>query len=221
MANKDFDIKRAYEKWVEQGQPVDSDSKKESRKYAGKNNDHRSKGQEAKNGDRRAKGHEVTGRSHRTSEERIEAGRLKTGRFTEKQSVSRPTDEEKQYRPKFVADPDAPQCPHRRRCGGCEYIGRNYKWTLAQKEKKTFALLKPYVKLSGIVGMDDPYHYRNKVTSTFAHIKDGRKERNICGIYEQGTHKVVSIDSCLIENEKADAIIRDILDMLKSFKIKV
>ena len=65
MANKDFDIKRAYEKWVEQGQPVDSDSKKESRKYAGKNNDHRSKGQEAKNGDRRAKGHEVTGRSHR------------------------------------------------------------------------------------------------------------------------------------------------------------
>ena len=213
MANKDFDIKRAYEKWVEQGQPVDSDSKKESRKYAGKNNDHRSKGQEVKNGDRRAKGHEITGRSHRPSEDRIGTGGIK--------SSPRPADEEKQYRPKFVADPDAPQCPHRRRCGGCEYIGRNYKWTLAQKEKKTFALLKPYVKLSGIVGMDDPYHYRNKVTSTFAHIKDGRKERNICGIYEQGTHKVVSIDSCLIENEKADAIIRDILDMLKSFKIKV
>ena len=237
MANKDFDIKRAYEKWVEQGQPVDSDSKKESRKYAGKNNDHRSKGQEVKNGDRRSKGQEVKngdrrakgheaksgdhrskgheGKSsdHRQSKDRVTAGGIK--------SSPRPTDEEKQYRPKFVADPDAPQCPHRRRCGGCEYIGRNYKWTLAQKEKKTFALLKPYVKLSGIVGMDDPYHYRNKVTSTFAHIKDGRKERNICGIYEQGTHKVVSIDSCLIENEKADAIIRDILDMLKSFKIKV
>ena len=213
MANKDFDIKRAYEKWVEQGQPVDSDSKKESRKYAGKNNDHRSKGQEVKNGDRRAKGHEAKSSDRRPSKDRVTAGGIK--------SSPRPADEEKQYRPKFVADPDAPQCPHRRRCGGCEYIGRNYKWTLAQKEKKTFALLKPYVKLSGIVGMDDPYHYRNKVTSTFAHIKDGRKERNICGIYEQGTHKVVSIDSCLIENEKADAIIRDILDMLKSFKIKV
>ena len=229
MADKDFDIKRAYEKWVEQGQPVYSDSKKDSRKSAGKNNAHRTKGheekngdrrtkgqeakngdrrtkgQEAKNSDRRTKGHEVTGRSHRTSEERIEAGGTK--------SSPRPADEEKQCRPKFVADPDAPQCPHRRRCGGCEYIGRNYKWTLAQKEKKTFALLKPYVKLSGIVGMDDPYHYRNKVTSTFAHIKDGRKERNICGIYEQGTHKVVSIDSCLIENEKADAIVRDILEL--------
>ena len=194
MANKDFDIKRAYEKWVEQGQPVDSDSKKESRKYAGKNNDHRSKGQEVKNGDRRskgqevkngdrrAKGHEAKSSDRRPSKDRVTAGGIK--------SSPHPADEEKQYRPKFVADPDAPQCPHRRRCGGCEYIGRNYKWTLAQKEKKTFALLKPYVKLSGI-------------------------------IYEQGTHKVVSIDSCLIENEKADAIIRDILDMLKSFKIKV
>lgn len=197
MADKDFDIKRAYEKWVEQGEPVYSDSKKDNRKPSRKNSDYRQKGHEVKNSDRR------------TSKDRAEA------------NVSRPGNEEKQYRPKFVPDPDAPQCPHRRRCGGCEYIGRNYKWTLAQKEKKTYALLKPYVKLSGIVGMDDPYHYRNKVTSTFAHIKDGRKERNICGIYEQGTHKVVPVDSCLIENEKADAIIRDILDMLKSFKIKV
>ena len=251
MGDKDFDIKRAYEKWVEQGQPVYSDSKKDSRKSAGKNSDKRPKGHEVKDRDHSAKGqkvtgsdhgsnvHEAAGRGRRSSGEDIAKGGIKSSRFTKKQSVkgikdgraakydlkkddgSRPADEEKQYRPKFVADPDAPQCPHRRRCGGCEYIGRNYKWTLAQKEKKTFALLKPYVKLSGIVGMDDPYHYRNKVTSTFAHIKDGRKERNICGIYEQGTHKVVSIDSCLIENEKADAIIRDILDMLKSFKIKV
>ena len=118
MANKDFDIKRAYEKWVEQGQPVDSDSKKESRKYAGKNNDHRSKGQEVKNGDRRAKGHEAKSSDRRPSKDRVTAGGIK--------SSPRPADEEKQYRPKFVADPDAPQCPHRRRCGGCEYIGRNY-----------------------------------------------------------------------------------------------
>ena len=246
MADKDFDIKRAYEKWVEQGQPVYSDSKKDSRKFSGKNNDHRRKGQEPKNGDRRTKGHEgksgdqkSKGHEVKNDEHRIKVHEVKNIRFSKKEypedlkddravvrSLNRDggsaaTGEERQYRPKFAADPDAPQCPYRRRCGGCEYIGRNYKWTLAQKEKKTFALLKPYVKLSGIVGMDDPYHYRNKVTSTFAHIKDGRKERNICGIYEQGTHKVVSIDSCLIENEKADAIIRDILDMLKSFKIKV
>ena len=112
MANKDFDIKRAYEKWVEQGQPVDSDSKKESRKYAGKNNDHRSKGQEVKNGDRRskgqevkngdrrAKGHEAKSSDRRPSKDRVTAGGIK--------SSPRPADEEKQYRPKFVADPDAP-----------------------------------------------------------------------------------------------------------------
>ena len=60
MANKDFDIKRAYEKWVEKGEPVYSDSKRESRKSAGKNSDHRAKGQEAKSGDHRPSKDRVT-----------------------------------------------------------------------------------------------------------------------------------------------------------------
>jgi polar amino acid transport system ATP-binding protein len=58
---------------------------------------------------------------------------------------------------------------------------------LEYKEKYVSELLRPYVKLSGIVGMDDPYHYRNKVNAAFAHVKDGRRERNVSGIYEQGT----------------------------------
>ena len=168
MTDKDFDIKRAYEKWVEQGQPVYSDSKKDSRTSSGRNSDKRSKGREGKSSDSRHEGHDVKKSDRRQSKDRAAAGAIKGSRFTKKQSDKdikgsrtaehgpkredsfRPADEEKQYRPKFVADPDAPQCPHRRRCGGCEYIGRNYKWTLAQKEKRTFALLKPYVKLSGI-----------------------------------------------------------------------
>jgi 23S rRNA (uracil1939-C5)-methyltransferase len=42
----------------------------------------------------------------------------------------------------------------------------------------------------------------------------------ISGTYKEGTHQVISIDTCLIEDQKADDIIRTIRNMLKSFKIK-
>ena len=120
-------------------------------------------------------------------------------------------------------DPESsfPKCPVRKRCGGCSFIGLDYKWTLEYKEKYVSELLRPYVKLSGIVGMDDPYHYRNKVNAAFAHVKDGRRERNVSGIYEAGTHKVVPVKECLLEDKRADAIIQDILKMTRDFKIKI
>ena len=118
-------------------------------------------------------------------------------------------------------DESLPQCPVHKRCGGCTFIGRSYEASLEIKRKRVEKLLAPYGKLAGIVGMEDPYHYRNKVHAVYAHVKDGKKERNIAGIYEAGTHKVVPVTSCLIENEEADAIIQDILDLAKSFKIKI
>ena len=66
--------------------------------------------------------------------------------------------------------------------------------------------------------MENPYHYRNKVNSAFARKKDGTI---ISGIYEKGTHKVVPVDECLLEDQRADAIIRDIRSLLKSFKIMI
>ncbi len=118
-------------------------------------------------------------------------------------------------------DESLPQCPVNKRCGGCTFIGRSYEASLEIKRKRVEQLLAPFCKLSGIVGMEDPYHYRNKVHAVFAHVKDGKKERNIAGIYEAGTHKVVPVTSCLIENQEADAIIQDILDLARSFKIKI
>ncbi|MFR5972162.1 MAG: hypothetical protein ACLUGF_14390 [Clostridium sp.] len=43
----------------------------------------------------------------------------------------------------------------------------------------------------------------------------------ISGAYQQGTHSVVKIDECQIEDKIADSIIYDIRGMLRSFKIKV
>jgi 23S rRNA (uracil1939-C5)-methyltransferase len=42
----------------------------------------------------------------------------------------------------------------------------------------------------------------------------------ISGIYEEGSHKIVPVDSCLIENQKADEIIVSIRKLLPSFKIR-
>ncbi len=53
--------------------------------------------------------------------------------------------------------------------------------------------------------------------AVFDRLKDGTI---ISGVYEEKTHRVVPVDDCLIEDEKADAIIRDIRGMLRSFKIK-
>ena len=69
-----------------------------------------------------------------------------------------------------------------------------------------------------IIGMKNPYHYRNKVNAAFAHRRDGSI---VSGVYEEGTHRIVPVDECLIEDQIADAIIRDIRGLLKSFKIKV
>ena len=92
-----------------------------------------------------------------------------------------------------------------------------YKQQLEQKQKNVQKLLKPFCKTEKIIGMEDPFHYRNKVHAVFGHKKDGTV---ISGTYEEGTHFIVPVDECLIEDQRADAIIRDIRDLLKSFKIK-
>ena len=65
--------------------------------------------------------------------------------------------------------------------------------------------------------MKDPYHYRNKVHAVFDRDRRGNA---ISGVYQKGTHKVVPVDSCMIEDQKADEIIVTIRGLLKSFKIK-
>ena len=108
-------------------------------------------------------------------------------------------------------------CPVHGRCGGCQLLDIPYEEQLKQKQTQVTKLLKPYCPTEKIIGMEDPFHYRNKVHAVFGHKKDGTV---ISGIYQEGTHFIVPVDDCLIENQKADAIIRDIRGLLKSFKIK-
>ena len=108
-------------------------------------------------------------------------------------------------------------CKVAKKCGGCQYQGVPYEKQLSEKQKAVRQLMQPFCKTAEITGMQDPYHYRNKVHAVFARKKDGTI---ISGVYEEGTHRVVPVEACQIEDEKADAIINDIRELLKSFKIK-
>ncbi len=108
-------------------------------------------------------------------------------------------------------------CPYAKKCGGCQYQGVPYPAQLKKKQSKVQTLLKKFGTVRPIIGMKDPYFYRNKVHAVFDR---DRKGNIISGIYEAASHRVVPIDQCLIEDEKCQEIIRTIRGMLKSFKIK-
>lgn len=88
---------------------------------------------------------------------------------------------------------------------------------LGIKQKVVNGLIGKYCKVDPIIGMDNPFHYRNKVHAVF---DTDRKGNIISGLYEPGTHRVIPVDISLIEDKKADAIIATIRDLAKSFKIR-
>ncbi len=108
-------------------------------------------------------------------------------------------------------------CPYAKKCGGCDYQGMEYQKQLDKKMETVQKLLKPFVKVSPIVGMENPYHYRHKVHAVFDCIARGQV---VAGVYKKNSHEVVDIDSCMIENQESDAIIREVKALLKSFRIK-
>lgn len=109
-------------------------------------------------------------------------------------------------------------CENSGRCGGCVYIHETYREQLMEKERTVRKLLKDVCRTEPIIGMEYPFHYRNKVNASFSRRRDGTI---ISGIYEEGTHRVIPVENCKIEDEKADQIIGSVRELLKSFKITI
>lgn len=109
-------------------------------------------------------------------------------------------------------------CPIFRKCGGCQLQNMDYRRQLQWKQEFCRKLLGSFGKIEPILGMENPYHYRNKVQAAFAWDKRGGKI--VSGVYQAGTHRVVPVDSCLTEDEKADEIIVSVRKLLKGFKLR-
>ena len=107
------------------------------------------------------------------------------------------------------------RCPVYKKCGGCQ-LDTSYPDQLRFKQRKVERLLHRFGKTEPIIGMEKPCHYRNKVQAAFYTNRSGRI---ISGVYQSGTHHVVGIDSCMIEDETADKIIVAVRRLLPSFKL--
>lgn len=92
-------------------------------------------------------------------------------------------------------------------CGGCPLLELDYAEQLRQKEADVRRLLGKYGPVHPIRGMEDPYHYRNKVISTFA---PGFGGKLTSGIYAAKTHKVLPVESCLLQDAVLDAAMQTV-----------
>lgn len=92
-----------------------------------------------------------------------------------------------------------------KKCGGCPMLGLDYAEQLKQKEAAVRKLVGKYGPVAPIRGAEIPCHYRNKVISTFAAGPGGKL---VSGIYAAGTHKVLPVESCLLQDEVLDTVMQ-------------
>ena len=113
-------------------------------------------------------------------------------------------------------------CPIYKKCGGCNIQHMSYVGQLAFKRQRVIDALTRIGKLENItvnkvIGMDNPYRYRNKVQLPVGEING----EVVIGFYAPRTHDIIDIDTCYIQDEVADDIVRLIRKWIKEYKIQV
>ncbi len=93
-----------------------------------------------------------------------------------------------------------PECPYARPCGGCQLQAISYEQQLKFKEKKVRDNLERIggfteVPMEEILGMEVPYHYRNKAQFPVGKSRDGRI---ITGFYAGRTHSIIENRDCMM-----------------------
>ena len=107
-------------------------------------------------------------------------------------------------------------CPYSRKCSGCQLQNLTYAEQLKMKQVKLIRLLGRYSHVEEIIGMNNPLNYRNKAQSMFG-FKNGKI---ISGIYQSSTSKIAEIDSCMLESEQSQKIVKTIKKLAIKHKIK-
>ncbi|MDE7297905.1 MAG: 23S rRNA (uracil(1939)-C(5))-methyltransferase RlmD, partial [Lachnospiraceae bacterium] len=109
----------------------------------------------------------------------------------------------------------APFCKAFGRCGGCQLQYASYTKQLALKKAAAERLLSEFAPVPDVIGMPEPYHYRHKIHASFYRSRRGME----LGIYEENTHKVISVSDCRIQNRTANAILRTIRKLADEFRL--
>ena len=107
-------------------------------------------------------------------------------------------------------------CKYQDICGGCQFMHVNYEYELETKKKYLKSLFNNIKKEIDIIPASDIYNYRNKCQMNY---KLSAKGNIIVGLYEEHSHNIVTVDSCMIQSTKANQTINKINEILKKNKI--
>lgn len=113
-----------------------------------------------------------------------------------------------------------PKCPCATACGGCSFQNLLYEKELEYKRKVAINTLKSIAKIDvknpSLIGMEEPYYYRNKIQVPFGYDK---QKRLVYGFYRLKSHDIVPISECVIESKEHVSILKSIKDLMLSMKI--
>ncbi|MBR4027127.1 MAG: 23S rRNA (uracil(1939)-C(5))-methyltransferase RlmD [Lachnospiraceae bacterium] len=119
-----------------------------------------------------------------------------------------------------------PKCVLHRRCGGCQIQALSYEKQLEFKEQKVrgnliriggFSEEEIDNKMLPIVGMEEPYRYRNKAQFPVGTDKEGNV---ITGFYAARTHSIIPVEDCLLGVEENAPILSIIKKWMTTYQIK-
>ena len=115
-----------------------------------------------------------------------------------------------------------PVCPSARQCGGCQLQALAYQEQLAFKEKKLKGHLERIggftdLPMEPIIGMEEPYHYRNKAQFPVGRNKDGRI---VAGFYAGRTHSIIENRDCALGVKVNQEILNRVLAHMERFHIE-
>lgn len=110
-------------------------------------------------------------------------------------------------------------CKYQKECGGCQFMHISYDYELELKKKYLQDLFKPFrsVKDIDVISMFEPLHYRNKAQMTY---KLSKTKQVVCGFYEEYSHRIVTVNDCMLQANMANNLIKDLNNVLSKHKIK-
>ncbi|MGI6713877.1 MAG: 23S rRNA (uracil(1939)-C(5))-methyltransferase RlmD [Bacilli bacterium] len=120
----------------------------------------------------------------------------------------------------FAPERIEPRCPIATACGGCQFQNLAYPAQLEFKKQKVkdafhnIAHIDPEV--ANVIGMKEPYFYRNKTQMPFGFEKKGKI---VSGFYRAKTHDIIPVKQCYIENDKAGPVIHTIRELMIKYQI--